>query len=921
MQIKDMFRKKIDREIQGVIIVGQGEETNVAQELEEYVVTRELQRHFADFFAAYKKGIQGTTPKMGVWISGFFGSGKSHFLKILSYLLQNKQVGDKHAIDYFIEDQKITNQMVLADMQLAANTPSDVILFNIDSKSDSNGKENKDAIVNVFLKVFNEMQGFCGSMPHLADLERRLSEEGRFEEFKEKFEEEYGDPWESSRQDFDFIQDSVVDVLSDMDFMSESAARNWCEKATESYQISIEDFAKRVKSYIDKKGNNHHVVFLVDEIGQYIGDDSKLMLNLQTVTEELGKECMGKAWVIVTSQQDIDSITKVKGNDFSKIQGRFDTRLSLSSANVDAVIKKRILDKTETAAQSLRLLYDQKATIIKNLIVFNDGVEKKLYANAEDFAEVYPFVPYQFNLLASVLTSIRTHGASGKHLSEGERSMLALFKESAMQLMDDEMGAIVPFYRFYDALENFLDHSHSSVIIRAYDNSYSSFRYSPIGMLYNNKGPILGHRQSESNFYVLGYLNSKVAEYILQILSPTLGFESGYVSNLPYAADTESNAMIFNIVESCIGESKMDWDSFETSWDFKKHPLFRDVSTISEAFTQWQSECDNRFNQLKANEEELNRIFIDIYGLQDELTPEVEDKDVTVRKADLQRDIKSLLSYAVGCMFGRYSTYKDGLLFAGEPYSLQAFVDKLNERPGTISAEELQRAYRNEGVVVDEMFFPDEDNVIPITDEEYLDDDIVSRLCAWLKAVYGADTLEANLDYIAKALGNKGSTSREIIRNYFLNDFFKDHCQTYSVTGSGKRPIYWLFDSGKQNGFKALVYLHRYTPDTIGNLRIDYLHKMQRVYESEINRMQDMMDHSGNAREVAAASKRKDKLAKQLKECREYDEKISHLALSRTELDLDDGVKVNYRKLQTAQDGKFYEVLADSKNIMVKEKK
>ena len=472
MQIKDMFRKKIDREIQGVIIVGQGEETNVAQELEEYVVTRELQRHFADFFAAYKKGIQGTTPKMGVWISGFFGSGKSHFLKILSYLLQNKQVGDRHAIDYFIADRKISDQMVLADMQLAANTPSDVILFNIDSKSDSNGKENKDAIVNVFLKVFNEMQGFCGSMPHLADLERRLSEEGRFEEFREKFEEEYGNPWECSRQDFDFIQDSVVDVLSDMNFMSESVARNWCEKASESYRISIEDFAKRVKSYIEKKGDNHHVVFLVDEIGQYIGDDSKLMLNLQTVTEELGKECMGKAWVIVTSQQDIDSVTKVKGNDFSKIQGRFDTRLSLSSANVDAVIKKRILDKTETAAQSLRLLYDQKATVIKNLIVFNDGVEKKLYANAEDFAEVYPFVPYQFNLLASVLTSIRTHGASGKHLSEGERSMLALFKESAMQLMDAETGAIVPFYRFYDALENFLDHSHSSVIIRAYDNSF-----------------------------------------------------------------------------------------------------------------------------------------------------------------------------------------------------------------------------------------------------------------------------------------------------------------------------------------------------------------------------------------------------------------------------------------------------------------
>lgn len=471
MLIKDMFRKKIDREIQGVIIVGQGEETNVLQELEEYVVTRELQKHFADFFSAYKKGIVGQTPKMGVWISGFFGSGKSHFLKILSYLLENRQVDGKHALDYFIEDDKIVDPMVLADMKLAAETPTDAILFNIDSKSDTNGKQDKDAIVKVFLKVFNEMQGFCGSMPYLADLERRLTEEGRFEEFKHTFEEEYGDAWEDSRQDFDFIQDTVVDVLADMGFMSEEAARNWCEKATTEYQISIEDFARRVHTYIEQKGKNHHVVFLVDEIGQYIGDDSRLMLNLQTVTEELGKECKGKAWVIVTSQQDIDSITKVKGNDFSKIQGRFDTRLSLSSANVDAVIKKRILDKTDVAAQSLRLLYEQKATIIKNLIMFNDGVEKKLYANAEDFEEIYPFVPYQFNLLASVLTSIRTHGASGKHLSEGERSMLALFKESAMSLMNEESGAIVPFHCFYDALENFLDHSHRGVIIRAYDNN------------------------------------------------------------------------------------------------------------------------------------------------------------------------------------------------------------------------------------------------------------------------------------------------------------------------------------------------------------------------------------------------------------------------------------------------------------------
>ena len=309
MLIKEMFEKEIDRDIQGVIIVGQSEAENVAQELDEYVVTRELQKHFADFFSSYKKGIVGNTPKMGVWISGFFGSGKSHFLKILSYLLANKQVGTKRAIDFFAEDKKIVDQMVLADMKLAADTSTDVVLFNIDSKSDSNSKQNKDAIVNVFLKVFNEMQGFCGAMPFLADLEKRLTEEGKYEEFKQKFDEVYGEEWEASRQDFDFIQDDVVDVLTAMEFMSEAAARNWCEKASEPYQISIEDFAKRVKAYIRRKGNNHHVVFLVDEIGQYIGEDSKLMLNLQTVTEELGKECMGKAWVIVTSQQDIDSVT------------------------------------------------------------------------------------------------------------------------------------------------------------------------------------------------------------------------------------------------------------------------------------------------------------------------------------------------------------------------------------------------------------------------------------------------------------------------------------------------------------------------------------------------------------------------------------------------------------------------------------
>ena len=472
MIIKDMFQKPIDRDIKGVIKVGQDDNLNIKQELEEYVVTRELQRHFSDFFASYKKGITGNTDKMGVWISGFFGSGKSHFLKILSYLLANKEIDGKKALDYFIEDKKIADPMVLADMKLASTIPTDVVLFNIDSKGEMTGKQSKDAIVSVFLKVFNEMLGFCSSNPFLADLERKLTDENKYDEFKERFEDSFGSPWTEARNDFDFIQDDVVEVLDEIGFMSVEAGRNWCEKATENYSISIEAFAQLVKKYIDKKGNNHHIVFLVDEIGQYIGDDSKLMLNLQTVTEDLGTACQGKAWIIVTSQQDIDSITKTKGNDFSKIQGRFDTRLSLSSANVDEVIRKRVLEKNETGRQTLSALYDEKATVIKNLIVFNDGVEKKLYATNDDFASVYPFIPYQFNLLGSVLTSIRTHGASGKHLAEGERSMLALFKESAVKVMNDNPGTIVPFNMFYDALEQFLDHSHKGVISRAWDNDY-----------------------------------------------------------------------------------------------------------------------------------------------------------------------------------------------------------------------------------------------------------------------------------------------------------------------------------------------------------------------------------------------------------------------------------------------------------------
>ncbi|PWJ70543.1 N-6 DNA methylase [Ruminococcaceae bacterium R-25] len=423
-----------------------------------------------------------------------------------------------------------------------------------------------------------------------------------------------------------------------------------------------------------------------------------------------------------------------------------------------------------------------------------------------------------------------------------------------------------------------------------------SARYLPQGYLWDVAGSPCIFFEESNMYYALGFLCSVVARTILSVINPTINIQAVDIEKLPLIVDETSKGTVVNIVNNSISIAKEEWDSYELSWDYKNHPLLSGTTLgrlISDKYKEWEDECNERFNQLKTNEEELNRIFIDVYGLQGELSSAVDDKDITVRKADLKCDIKSLLSYAVGCMFGRYSLDVEGLAYAGGDWDDGKY----------------------------QTFVPDKDNVIPITDEEYLEDDIVSRLVTWLKVVYGEDTLEENLDFIASALGNRGDSSRTIIRNYFLNDFFDDHCQTYSVTGSGKRPIYWLFDSGKQNGFKALIYLHRYNADTIGNLRVDYLHRIQRIYESEITRMQDTIDNSANNRDIAQATKRKEKLTKQLKECREYDEKIGHLALARIELDLDDGVKVNYKKLQTANDSLFYEVLANSKNIMVKEKK
>lgn len=437
-------------------------------------------------------------------------------------------------------------------------------------------------------------------------------------------------------------------------------------------------------------------------------------------------------------------------------------------------------------------------------------------------------------------------------------------------------------------------------------SSLPSFRVMPYGATYDKGGSTV-IVDADIYYFVLGLLNSKVYLNIVAMLNPTLNYQVKDVRSMPLILEDEEQ--INTLVKLSIGTSKSDWDSFETSWDFQAHPFIlcrkehaedEAYGLVENCYQAFKQTCEERFCRLKENEEELNRIFIDIYGLQEELTPEESGGDVTVARVyDEKKDIpeemkrnkyvltredvmKSLISYAVGCMFGRYSLDEPGLAYAG----------------GSWDPEK----YRT--------FLPDEDNVIPITDEEYFRDDIVGRFCAWLKAAFGEQNLEQNLDYIASSLHVKGDSSRAIIRNYFLKDFFKDHCKTYSVTGSGKRPIYWLFDSGKQNGFKALIYMHRYDKNTIGRLRVEYLHRIQRVYDAEIARMQDVAERSGNASERARASKRAEKLIRQQAECRKYDENISHLALSEIEIDLDDGVKVNYEKVQTASDGKKYPVLA-----------
>ena len=482
MLINDLFTKPIDRPINGVIMADQADSASVWQELEEYVVTKELDIHFRRFFGAYLDAIDHAgdpqvVGKVGVWISGFFGSGKSHFLKILSYLLENLEINHagqtRRAIDFF--DGKIQDAMLAADIKRAVGTAVDVCLFNIDSKADT--ASGRDTILRVFLKVFNEKLGFCGDHPHIADLERRLAGQGKLVAFKAAFHAIAQVDWESERDGYSFYADELVQALSEALGKTPEGARAWLERGEEDFKslLTVENFAGWIKDYLDSRGPAHRICFLVDEIGQFIGQDTHLMLNLQTIAENLGTVCGGRAWVVVTSQEDIDAVLgevrAARANDFSKIQGRFKTRLSLSSANVDEVIQKRLLDKTDVARERLAVVYRDQADILKNQLSFsNVGMTFKPYADALDFVSVYPFAPYQFQLVQKVFEAIRRHGVTGLHLARGERSMLDAFQSAAVQLADQPVGVLVPLHRFYPAIESFLEGVVKSTIDHAAGN-------------------------------------------------------------------------------------------------------------------------------------------------------------------------------------------------------------------------------------------------------------------------------------------------------------------------------------------------------------------------------------------------------------------------------------------------------------------
>lgn len=479
MNIKELFYKPLDRAINGVVKADQDDNATVYQELDEYVVTNELEKHFRDFFQSYGTDLNDPSiaNRVGVWISGFFGSGKSHFLKTLSYILANKVArdagGNERSAAEFFDESKIQDAFIRADIGKAVSNHADVILFNIDSKASSNDDGNP--ILNVFLRVFNEYQGFSADHPHIAHMERHLSQKGVYETFKQAFEVSSGQSWLEERDGYQFYQDDVETAISQALNLSAEAAHKWFEDSEQTFSVSVENFCQWVKEYLDSKGPQQRMLFLVDEVGQFIGSDTRLMLTLQTITENLGTICKGRAWIIVTSQADIDAVlgemSSSKANDFSKIAGRFKTRLSLSSSNTDEVIQKRLLRKRPEAEALLRSVFEQKGDILKNQITFDrSGPTLKNYEGPDSFIHNYPFAPYHFQLVQKVFEEIRKVGATGAHLAYGERSMLDAFQMAANAIAKDEVGALVPLHRFYASVEGFLDTAVKRTIDQAGQN-------------------------------------------------------------------------------------------------------------------------------------------------------------------------------------------------------------------------------------------------------------------------------------------------------------------------------------------------------------------------------------------------------------------------------------------------------------------
>ncbi len=462
MKLQNMFQKDINRDINGVIKVAQNDESSLQQELSEYIITKELRRHFQTFFDNYAKAIDYPTDKIGVWISGFFGSGKSHFLKMLSYLLANEEVCGKRAMEYFAD--KFDDPMMYATAVKCVSVPTESILFNIDIEGPIT--KDKTAVLRVFAKMFYNHCGFYGDDLKIAKLERFIEKQGKTEQFRATFEEVNGAPWVETRDTFAFFEDDIVEVLQSVLGMSEQAARNWFN-GEETNELSIAQLVADIKEYVDGKGKNFRLLFMVDEVGQYIGDDGDLMINLQSIVEEIGTRCRGKVWVMVTSQEAIDSVVKITGDDFSKIQGRFNTRLSLSSSSVDEVIKKRVLSKNEEAEQLLRSVYEKEHAVLKNLFTFNNPVlDIKGFSGSNEFVSTFPLVPYQFIVLQKVMTEIRKHGNSGKHFSGAERSMLSASQEASQRVQDKDENALVPFHLFYDTVHTFLESAIRRVIDR-----------------------------------------------------------------------------------------------------------------------------------------------------------------------------------------------------------------------------------------------------------------------------------------------------------------------------------------------------------------------------------------------------------------------------------------------------------------------